>query len=219
MIVCRKLTFIAGLVFAVLVQAAQAQAPVRPPPQPPLPLLFKEVWKQTPAAVPLTQDVVSNSELALTVYGAAPEMNSEGGTPHVWTGLCSPACAVTLKLKDSYADLSGKAHVKWYSKTSGFHAIRPVVKLADGTFLAGDFADAYTYDYRTVEFHLAEVRWLVLDAETLTTKGMLLPSVDLSKVDEIGFVDLTPGSGHGFGGFSNVGWIEVYGKSVARGAE
>ena len=28
---------------------------------------------------------------------------------------------------------------------------------------------------------------------------------DLSKVDEIGFVDLTPGSGHGFGGFSNLG--------------
>jgi hypothetical protein len=35
-------------------------------------------------------------------------------------------------------------------------------------------------------------------------------------VDEVGFVDLTPGSGHGFGGFSNVGWIEVYGNAVPR---
>jgi len=37
---------------------------------------------------------------------------------------------------------------------------------------------------------------------------------NLSKVDEIGFVDLTPGSGHGQGGYSDVGWIEVYGKPV-----
>jgi hypothetical protein len=42
-----------------------------------------------------------------------------------------------------------------------------------------------------------------LDAERLLDK------VDLTKVDEIGFVDLTPGSGHGRGGFSDVGWIEV----------
>jgi hypothetical protein len=217
----RTFTFITGLVFTALVhaQVVQAQAPAPAAPQPPLPLLFKETWKETPAAVLLSQELVSNPELLVTVYGNAPDVNSQGGTPHIWTGLCSPACAVTLKLKDSYADLSGKAHITWYSRTSGFHAIRPVVKLADGTLLAGDFADANTYDYRIVDFHLAEVRWLVLDAATLTTKGTLLPTVDLSKVDEVGFVDLTPGSGHGFGGFSNVGWIEVYGKAVARSAE
>jgi hypothetical protein len=40
--------------------------------------------------------------------------------------------------------------------------------------------------------------------------------VDLSRVDEIGFGDLTPGSGHGTGGYSDVAWIEVYGKPVKR---
>lgn len=209
-------TFIASLVLISVVQAAEPAAAPRRAAPPPLPLLFKETWTQTPAAVPLAQNVVSNPELKLTVYGEAPEVNSEGGTPHVWTGLCSPACAVTLKMKNSYADLSGKARIKWFSRTSGFHQIRPVVKLADGSMLVGDFADANTYDYRTVEFYLAEIRWLALDAATLTTKGFLLPSVDLSKVDEVGFVDLTPGSGHGFGGFSNVGWIEVYGTPVPR---
>ena len=207
--------FIAGLTSATFVEAQPPAREVAPP----LPLFFKETWKETPAAVPLTQEVVSNPDLELVVYGKAPEMNSEGGTPHVWTGLCSPACAVTLKQKDNYADMTGKARIKWYSKTSGFHQIRPVVKLADGTLLAGDYVDANTFDYRTNEFYLAEVRWLVLDAETLTTKGLLLPTVDLSRVDEIGFVDLTPGSGHGFGGFSNLGWIEVYGKPVPRTAE
>jgi hypothetical protein len=39
---------------------------------------------------------------------------------------------------------------------------------------------------------------------------------NLSKVDEIGFADLTPGSGHGQGGYSDVGRIEVYGKPVPR---
>lgn len=214
----RQLAFFAASIFAMLVhaQSVQAQPPAGAAPPPPVPLLFKESWKETPAAVLLSQDVVSNPDLLVTVYGNPPDVNSQGGTPHIWTGLCSPACAVTLKLKDSYADLSGKSHITWYSRTSGFHAIRPVVKLADGSLLAGDFADANTYDYRIVDFHLAEVRWLVLDPETLTTKGTLLPAVDLSKVDEVGFVDLTPGSGHGFGGFSNVGWIEVYGKPVPR---
>jgi len=32
----------------------------------------------------------------------------------------------------------------------------------------------------------------------------------------VGFVDLTPGSGHGFGGYSSLGFIEVYGRAVPR---
>ena len=39
---------------------------------------------------------------------------------------------------------------------------------------------------------------------------------DLSKVDEIGFVDLMPGSGHGPGGWVNVSRIEVHGKPIKR---
>jgi hypothetical protein len=185
----------------------------------PLPLFFKETWKTSSAAVPATQAVVANPDLTLAVYGKAanqPEVNEEGGVAHVWTGLCSPSCAVTLKNKASFADLSGKARMKWIAKVSGFHEIRPVVKLADGTWLVGNFADSYTYDYHEVEFHFADVRWMRLDIDTLTTKGALLDKVDLSKVDEIGFVDLTPGSGHGLGGYSDVGWMEVYGKPVAR---
>jgi hypothetical protein len=207
--------FMAGIILAT---AAYAQDRPRPAPEP-LPLFLKETWKETPAAVPLTQEVVSNPDLELVVYGAAPEVNSEGGTPHIWTGLCSPACAVTLKQNASYADLTGRARIKWYNKTSGFHEIRPVVRLADGTLLVGDHVDAYTFDYRTTEFYFAEVRWMVLDEATLTTKGQLLSDVDLSKVDEIGFADLTPGSGHGFGGFSNMGPIEVYAKPVSRPAD
>ena len=39
---------------------------------------------------------------------------------------------------------------------------------------------------------------------------------DLSKVDEVGFVDLMPSSGHGTGGYSQLAQIEVFGKPVPR---
>ena len=40
--------------------------------------------------------------------------------------------------------------------------------------------------------------------------------IDLTKVDAVGFADLMPGSGHGAGGYINVGKIEVYGAPVKR---
>ena len=43
-----------------------------------------------------------------------------------------------------------------------------------------------------------------------------MPNPDLTKVDEVGFVDLMPGSGHGAGGWADVGKFEVYGKPVPR---
>ena len=44
--------------------------------------------------------------------------------------------------------------------------------------------------------------------------------LDLTKVDEVGFTDLAPGSAssHGAAARSNVDWIEVYGKAVPRTA-
>jgi hypothetical protein len=39
---------------------------------------------------------------------------------------------------------------------------------------------------------------------------------DLSKIDEIGFADLIPGSGYGQGGYILLGGLEVDGKTVAR---
>jgi hypothetical protein len=115
-------------------------------------------------------------------------------------------------------DLTGKAKIRWYMKTSGFHEIRPVLKLADGTWMIGDHVDADTIDYRQSEFYPSGVKWLKLDITKVQTKGTLLDKVDLTRIDEIGFADLTPGSGHGTGGYSDMGWIEVYGKAVKRDA-
>src|SRR5436190_5008646 len=152
----------------------------------PLPLFFKEAWKESTGNTPLTQDAVTNPDLVLTQYGPGNKddfgITSEGNMNHVWTGLCNSACAVTLKHKASFVDLTGKARMKWAVKTSGFHEVRPVVKLADGTYLIGDHVDASPFDYRESEFYFSEVHWLKAEMPKVLTKGKVLATVDLSKV-------------------------------------
>ena len=60
------------------------------------------------------------------------------------------------------------------------------------------------------------MRWIRLDPNRLITRGTWVEKPDLSRVDEVGFADLLAGSGHGWGGFVNVGRIEVYGRPVKR---
>ena len=59
---------------------------------------------------------------------------------HVWTGSCS-TCAVAFREKNNFADLSGLARIRWVTKMSGFHQVRPIVKLADGTWLVDHRTD------------------------------------------------------------------------------
>jgi len=208
-----------GMATSVFAQEPGARGGGREQAPQPAPLFFRETWKQAPGNVPVTQGFVVNPDLQLTLYGMGKEdfgITSEGNVPHIWTGLCASSCALALSHKDSYVDLTGKAKIRWYTKTSGFHQVRPVLKLADGTWLIGDHVDANTFDYLESEFYPSQVRWLKLDMPKVQTKGTLLEKVDLRKVDAVGFADLTPGSGHGTGGYSDVAWIEVYGKPVKR---
>jgi len=186
------------------------------------PVFLKEEWKQNAAndEHPVSQESIGNPNLELKLYGKEILLTGRGGDEnnptHVWTGTCAGPCAVALRDKTNFADLSGLARIRWNTKTSGFHQVRPALKLADGTWVVGDRADGSTRYWLFTEFNLADVRWLRLDIERVVTTGNILPNVDLSKVDEIGFADLMPGSGHGAGGWVDVAQIEVYGKPVAR---
>jgi hypothetical protein len=190
------------------------------------PLFFKEEWKQTEKGGehPIVFDsTLSNPSLELKVYGpSAKELlltgaaNDELNPTHVWTGMCTTPCAVAFRHKTAYADLSGLARLRWNTKVSGFHQIRPIVKLADGTWLVGDHTDGTVRDWLFTEFSFGDVRWMKLDITRAVTTGTVLDKVDLSKVDEIGFVDLMPGSGHGQGGWVDVAQVEVYAGSVPR---
>ena len=140
--------------------------------------------------------------------------------PNLWTGVCQTPVAVTLRDRTRYVDLTGLARIRWVTRTSGFHVLRPVVKLADGSWYVGDYAEGAPSTNSTLflesEFAVSSVRWLPLDITRVVTVGQSFAQPDLSKVDEIGFADLMPGSGHGWGGFVNVGRIEVYGRPVKR---
>ena len=140
--------------------------------------------------------------------------------PNLWTGVCHAAVAATLRDRSRYVDLTGRAKIRWVTRTSGFHVVRPIVKLADGNWFVGDYSEgapsANSTLFLETEFAVANVRWLPLDISRVVTVGQTWASPDLRRVDEIGFADLMPGSGHGWGGFVNVGRIEVYGKPVAR---
>jgi hypothetical protein len=190
------------------------------------PLFFKEEWKQTDKGGehPIVFDsTLSNPNLELKVYGPSSKellltgaAGDELNPIHVWTGMCTTPCAVALRHKTHTADLSGLARLRWNTKVSGFHQIRPIVKLADGTWLVGDRTDGTVRDWLFTEFSFGDVRWMKLDIARAVTTGTVLDKVDLSKVDEIGFVDLMPGSGHGQGGWVDVAQIEVYANSAPR---
>jgi hypothetical protein len=187
------------------------------------PLFFKETWKDTPGGEhAVNQTSLSNPNLELKLYPESQDIQVTGASTdennpvHLWTGLCPSACGATFRDKNNMVDLTGLGRIRWTHKMSGFHQVRPMLKLADGTFIVGDRAEGSTADWLTTEIALGELRWRRIDPKRMLTVGDWLPSVDLSKVDEIGYVDLIPGSGHGQGGWSDVATVEVYGKAVKR---
>src|SRR5262245_15380779 len=144
------------------------------------PLFFREEWKQTPQGGehPVMADSLSNANLELKLYGTTNKLGEvtpekgvlltgsatdENNPTHVWTGVCTTPCAVAFRDKNNFADLTGLARIKWVTKTSGFHQVRPIVKLADGSWLVGDHTDGSPTDWLTSEFALGDVRWLRLD--------------------------------------------------------
>jgi hypothetical protein len=144
----------------------------------------------------------------------------------VWTGATEATWALTVRDKRYYLDLSGLGRLRWRVRPRGLTQMRPVVKLADGDMFVGDIVEASSRDFRENEFFLVDVpRWKRLDPERVVGSADKGPtdaagfrvSLDLTKVDEVGFTDLTRGGGHGIGGMpSNCDWIEVYGKPVPR---
>jgi len=227
-----ELIFLCAVSALVCAQTPDARAPrrgqdllanERPPVARPG-LFFKEEWKQNakggehPAAADSNSDpnlefnmYVPKGQILLT--GAAGD---ESVPIHLWTGLCESPCAVAFRDKSHFADLSHLARIRFNSKMSGLHQIRPIVKLADGTWWVGDRATGTTRDWLVSEISYADLRWIKLDIKRVVTVGNLVDKLDLTKVDEIGFTDLMPASGHGPGGWADVAQIEVYGVAVSR---
>jgi len=195
------------------------------------PLFLSEAWKPLPAppddhgAWPASQEGVSNPNLQLTLHGTsgkeiqlvAVRGSADLYPVNLWTGTTTSPSAASLRDRGNFVDLTDPlAKIRWTVRTSGFHQVRPLVKLADGTWLVGDRATGPSADFNQTDVSIADVRWIKLDIARVVAVGDWIEHPDLSRVDEIGFADLMPGSGHGAGGYVNVGRIEVYGKPVKR---
>lgn len=183
-------------------------------------LLLREDWKETPPALPVTQEHVANPDLVLGLYGPgkAGVKKSHHEKPaddpyYIWTGECAGNCAVTLRPRSGAMDLTGQAKVRWRAKHAGFRHVRLVVKLASGDWLVSEEADGPAFDWREREFILGEMRWRRLDINRVV-EGRWVASPDLSRVAEIGWTDLMPGGGSD--ACSRVDWIEVYARAAKR---
>jgi hypothetical protein len=181
----------------------------------------------------VVQENVGDPNLELKQYGLHESCLLTSGNPgsettpfSVWSGECEQPFATLFRHKTSYVDLTGTAKIRWAVKTSGFHVVRPVVKLPDGTMLVGETAAASVPMLLQSEVPLGAIRWIKLDPKRVVTMGLQgaplneiwVPNVDLTRVDEVGFVDLMPASGHGTGGYIHVSQFQVYGGAIPRTA-
>jgi hypothetical protein len=202
--------------------------------QPPAPavLLFKLPLENT-ERLPLSADVVTDPNLEIRTYGDGKNIVVSIGKaatdPHTFDGLCERPCGMTFRDKRNYFDLRGRAKIKWTVIVSGFHRAQPLIKLADGTLLVGDQAHGSTADWQQSEVSFSEVRWLVLDGARGVTLGKWVEHPDLSKVDEVGYFDVIPGSGvhqagvavekepnPPVGGWVAMAGFELWGTAVGR---
>jgi len=185
-------------------------------------LLWKEEWKQNDGGKegPLNlTGSVGNPDLELKLYGPGAKLNmlgkngDDGNPAHVFSGEATSQMAFAFHNKKGPADLTGLSRIRVNTKMSGLHKVYPVVKLANGDwYMADKAAGASTKDWVLEDIPLSDVRWYKLDIANVVTKGNPVDKIDLSKVDEIGFADIIPASGHGPGGWFDVGQIEVFGR-------
>jgi hypothetical protein len=217
------LVAVGGLALVNPYRALGQDPSVRPP------LLFREEWVRPPYQGELddekkkirrTDEALTNRNLELTLYG--PDVKNLMVAEHegrwdLWTGLALSPVAATLRHKEYYLNLTGRARLRWITRTQGLHVIHPVVKLADGTLIAGSYTVSTDGEFLSSEVAFGNQRWYVLDPQKLVTK-VEYKNPDLSKIDEVGFVDLMPSAGiKGVAGWSNLSVVEVYANPVPRG--
>jgi hypothetical protein len=200
---------------AVLTAAALAQevgAQNRPP------LFFREDWTETPAALPVTQAHVANTDLLLELHGpgGARIKKSHHDRPaddpfYIWSGDAEAPWAVSLGHRRGAVDLRGLAKVRWRAKQTGFRRLHLVLRLADGGWIVSEESDGASSDWRIHEFNIGDLRWRRFDI-TQVIEGAAIGAPDLSRVARIGVTDLMRGGGTPAS--SRLDWIEVYGWKV-----
>ena len=211
------------------------------------PLFLRETFKMDARAETyLSQAHVASPNVELKIYGQtqtkwAGRDHAEirntplhGGLEIVWRaspkddpmfvfwGPCFTPCALAFRDRDNYVDLTDLAKIKWRTKQTGYHAMQLIVKLADGRWFLGDYAEGPSTDWLEREFSIIDLRWKEFDPDNVVTRGTgnFVSTPDLSRVDEVGVTSLAAGNlttgGHGSASAARLDWIEIYGRPVKR---
>ena len=177
-------------------------------------LLFREDWKETPAATPATQEHVSNPDLVLTLHGPGRDLikKSHHDQPaddpyYIWSGDTKAPWAISLRPRRGPFDLSGQTRVRWRAKQSGFHELHLIVQIDAKQWVISDQSDGPSADWREREFSIRDLSWRTLDIEQVV-EGRPVDKANLSRVLAIGVTDLRAGGGTPAS--SRLDWIEVY---------
>ena len=183
-------------------------------------LVFREDWKETPAATPVTQEHVAHPDLMLSLHGPGRDRvkKSHHDQPaddpyYIWSGDTTAPWAVSLRHRRGAVDLSGQARVRWRAKQSGFHELRLIAQVGQEQWLIADRSDGASADWRERDFAIADLGWRTLDI-TRIVEGRPVEGPDLSTVLAIGVTDLRAGGGTPAS--SRLDWIEVYGTMRAK---
>lgn len=185
-------------------------------------LIYRESWKETPPARPLTQEHVSNPDLLLSLHGPgrmglkkSHHDDIEGDPYYVWSGKCGGGWAVSLRHKRFLISFNESGTVRWCTKQSGRHGLALIVKPAEGPWLVSEPLAGDSDDWRESEVRPVSLRWRLLDIEAVKVMENA-GAVSLARIDAIGFTDLMPGGGSA--ACSRLAWLEVWGAPVARPA-
>jgi len=181
---------------ALFVSVGASRAFAQPPPAP---VQLFSLALENDTRLPLGQSTVTTPNVDVQLYGDGRNIVVATGPgprlPRLFFGLCKGPCGFTLRDRTSTFDLRGRASIRFTTIVSGFHRVRPIIKLADGTLLIGDQAEGSTADYHQYDISFSDVRWLRLDPVRGVTLGGAFVAADLSKVEEVGVFDVIPGSG------------------------
>ena len=105
----------------------------------PAPQLLFNMTLRNDARQPLMQNAITTPNVDLQLYGDGKNIvvavGSGPNLPRTFFGLCEKPCGFTLRDRNNYFDLRGRANIKFTTIVSGFHRVRPLIKLADGTLL------------------------------------------------------------------------------------
>jgi hypothetical protein len=127
-----KRRFIAILDILILVASLKAVSlyAQRGAPQPPAsPELLFSMTTQNETRLPLGQDSITTPNMDVHLYGDGKNIIVAVGKganfPRTFFGLCEKPCGFTLRDRNNYFDLRGRANIKFTTIVSGFHRVRP----------------------------------------------------------------------------------------------